>query len=129
SVASGILNTYGRFKGPAFTPVLLNVSFIAFIVLGARHFERPIVALAWAVFFGGLAQLLFQLPLLRHIGMLPRPRFDPKDEGVVRILRLMGPAVFGVSVAQLSLIINTNIASHLGDGSVSWLYYADRLME
>jgi putative peptidoglycan lipid II flippase len=129
SVASGILNTYGRFKGPAFTPVLLNLSFIAFIVLGALHFERPIVALAWAVFFGGLAQLLFQLPFLRHIGMLPRPRWDPKDEGVVRILKLMGPALLGVSVAQISLIINTNIATQLGDGPVSWLYYADRLME
>jgi len=129
SVAAGVLNTYGRFKAPAFTPVLLNLSFIAFILLGAPHFERPVMALAWAVFFGGLAQLLFQLPFLRHAGMLTWPTWNPKDEGVVRILKLMAPAVFGVSVAQLSLVINTNIASHLRDGSVSWLYYADRLME
>ena len=129
SVAAGILNTYGRFKGPAFTPVLLNLSFIAFILLGAPHFERPVMALAWAVFFGGLAQLAFQIPFLRHVGMLARPRFDPRDEGVMRILKLMAPAALGVSVAQLSLIINTNIASHLREGSVSWLYYADRLME
>ncbi len=127
--AAGILNTYGRFKGPAFTPVLLNLSFIGFILLGAQHFERPIVALAWAVFFGGLAQLLFQIPFLRHIGMLARPRWDPKDEGVIRVLKLMGPAALGVSVAQISLIINTSIATQLGDGRVSWLYYADRLME
>jgi putative peptidoglycan lipid II flippase len=127
--AAGILNTYGRFKGPAFTPVLLNLSFIGFMVWGAPHFERPIVALAWGVFFGGLAQLLFQLPFLRHIGMLSWPRWDPKDEGVRRILKLMAPAALGVSVAQISLIINTSIASQLGDGRVSWLYYADRLME
>lgn len=127
--SAGILNTYGRFMAPAFTPVLLNLSFIGFIVWGAPHFERPVVALAWAVFFGGLAQLAFQLPFLRHIGMLTWPRWDPKDEGVLRILKLMGPAVLGVSVAQISLIINTSIASHLGDGRVSWLYYADRLME
>jgi putative peptidoglycan lipid II flippase len=127
--ASGLLNTYGRFKGPAFTPVLLNLSFIGFIVVVAPRLQQPIMALAWAVFFGGLAQLLFQIPFLRHIGMLPRPRWDPKDEGVVRILKLMGPALLGVSVAQISLIINTNIATQLGDGPVSWLYYADRLME
>ncbi|HXN14723.1 MAG TPA: murein biosynthesis integral membrane protein MurJ, partial [Usitatibacter sp.] len=88
SFAAGLLNTYGSFKAPAFTPVLLNLSFIAFALLAAPHFAQPVVALAWAVFFGGLAQLLFQIPLLRHIGMLPRPRWDPHDEGVVRILRL-----------------------------------------
>jgi putative peptidoglycan lipid II flippase len=127
--AAGILNTYGRFMAPAFTPVLLNLSFIGFIVWGAPHFQQPIVALAWAVFVGGLAQLLFQLPFLRHIGLLTWPRWDPKDEGVIRILKLMAPAILGVSVAQISLIINTSIASQLGDGRVSWLYYADRLME
>ena len=127
--ASGILNTYGRFKGPAFTPVLLNLCFIAAIVLVSPRLEQPILALAWAVFFGGLAQLLFQVPFLRHIGMLVPPRWDPKDAGVRRILALMGPAILGVSAAQISLIINTNIASWLTPGSVSWLYYADRLME
>lgn len=127
--AAGVLNTYGAFKSPAFTPVLLNLAFIAFIVLVAPRMERPIIALAWAVFFGGLAQLAFQLPFLRHIGMLPRPKWDPRDEGVIRILKLMAPAALGVSVAQVSLLINTQIASFLGQGAVSWLYYADRLME
>jgi len=88
-----------------------------------------VVALAWAVFFGGLAQLAFQIPFLRHIGMLPTPRWDPRDEGVIRVLKLMAPAALGVSVAQVSLLINTQIASFLGQGAVSWLYYADRLME
>src|SRR5688572_3311861 len=129
SFAAGLLNTYGAFKVPAFTPVLLNLSFIAFILLVAPHLERPILALAWAVFVGGLAQLLFQIPFLRRIGMLSRPRWKPRDEGVMRILKLMGPAILGVSVAQISLVINTQIASHLPNGSVSWLYYADRLLE
>jgi putative peptidoglycan lipid II flippase len=129
SFSAGLLNTYGSFKAPAFTPVLLNLSFIAFAMLLAPRLEQPVVALAWAVFFGGLAQLAFQVPFLRHIGMLPRPRWDPKDEGVRRILKLMGPAALGVSVAQVSLLINTYIASWLPDGSVSWLYFADRLME
>jgi putative peptidoglycan lipid II flippase len=129
SFAGGLLNTFGAFKAPAFTPVLLNLSFIAFALLAAPHFDRPIVALAWAVFFGGLAQLLFQLPFLKRIGMLTMPRWAPHDEAVVRILRLMGPAAFGVSVAQVSLLINTQIASWLGNGPMSWLYFADRLME
>jgi putative peptidoglycan lipid II flippase len=129
SFSAGLLNTWGRFKAPAFTPVLLNLSFIGFALLVAPRMERPIVALAWAVFFGGVAQLLFQIPFLKRIGMLPRPRWDPRDEGVIRILKLMGPAALGVSVAQISLLINTQIASWLGDGAVSWIYYADRLME
>ena len=129
SFCSGLLNTYGAFKGPAFTPVLLNLSFIGFALWVAPHMERPVVALAWAVFFGGIAQLAFQLPFLKRIGMLPRPKWDPKDEGVIRILKLMGPAALGVSVAQVSLLINTQIASWLPNGAVSWLYYADRLME
>jgi putative peptidoglycan lipid II flippase len=129
SFASGILNTYGSFKAPAFTPVLLNLSFIGFALWVAPRLEQPVMALAWAVFAGGVVQLAFQVPFLRRVRMLPRPRWDPKDEGVVRILKLMGPAVLGVSVAQISLVINTQIASRLVDGSVSWLYYADRLME
>ena len=129
SFAAGILNTWGSFKVPAFTPVLLNISFIGFAVLAAPHFERPIVALAWAVFAGGILQLAFQVPFLLRIRMLPAPKWDPRDEGVVRILKLMAPAALGVSVAQVSLVINTHIASWLGDGPVSWLYYADRLME
>jgi len=129
SLAGGILNTWGSFKAPAFTPVLLNLSFIGFALLAAPYFERPIVALAWAVFAGGILQLAFQIPFLSRIRMLPRPRWDPKDEGVIRILKLMAPAALGVSVAQVSLVINTQIASLLGNGPVSWLYYADRLME
>lgn len=129
SFCAGLLNTYGAFKAPAFTPVLLNLSFIAFAVLVAPRMEQPIVALAWAVFFGGAAQLVFQMPFLSRIGMLPRPQWDPHDAGVIRILKLMGPAALGVSVAQVSLLINTQIASWLGDGAVSWLYFADRLME
>ncbi len=129
SFCSGLLNTYGAFKAPAFTPVLLNLTFIAFALWVAPQMERPVVALAWAVFVGGIVQLAFQMPFLKRIGMLPRPRWDPKDEGVRRILRLMAPAALGVSVAQISLLINTQIASFLEHGSVSWLYYAARLME
>ena len=129
SFASGLLNTYGSFKAPAFTPVLLNLCFIGFALWVAPRFERPIVALAWAVFFGGLAQLLFQIPFLKRIGMLAWPKWDPRDEAVLKILKLMAPAAFGVSVAQISLVINTQIASHLGNGPMSWLYFADRLME
>jgi putative peptidoglycan lipid II flippase len=130
SFAAGLLNTFGAFKAPAFTPVLLNLSFIGFALWAAPHFERPIVALAWAVFFGGLAQLLFQIPFLRRIGMLAIPRWSPGDEAVVRVLKLMAPAALGVSVAQVSILINTQIASYIApNGPVSWLYFADRLME
>ncbi len=129
SLASALLNTYGSFKAPAFTPVLLNLTFIGFAIGVAPRLEQPVMALAWAVFAGGLAQLAFQIPFLRRIRMLPRPKWDPRDEGVIRILKLMGPAALGVSVAQVSLLINTQIASNLASGSVSWLYYADRLME
>jgi putative peptidoglycan lipid II flippase len=129
SFCSGLLNTYGSFKAPAFTPVLLNLCFIGFALWVAPRMEKPVVALAWAVFAGGIVQLAFQVPFLARIGMLPRPRWDAKDEGVRRILALMAPAALGVSVAQISLLINTQIASNLGDGPVSWLYYADRLME
>jgi putative peptidoglycan lipid II flippase len=129
SFSAGLLNTYGAFKAPAFTPVLLNVSFIAFALWVSPHMQQPIVALAWAVFFGGLLQLAFQVPFLKRIGMWPKIRWAPHDEGVMRILKLMAPAALGVSVAQVSLLINTQIASQLGDGAVSWLYFADRLME
>ncbi|MEA3157185.1 MAG: putative peptidoglycan lipid flippase [Betaproteobacteria bacterium] len=127
--AGGILNTYSRFSVPAFTPVLLNLSFIGFALWAAPYFDPPVLALAWAVFVGGALQLLFQLPFLVRIKMLPRFKLAKKDEGVSRVLRQMGPAVFGVSIGQVSLIINTIFASFLVTGSVSWLYYADRLME
>jgi putative peptidoglycan lipid II flippase len=129
ALAGGVLNTWSRFAVPAFTPVLLNVSFIAMALFAAPYFDPPVMVLGWAVFVGGALQLAFQIPYLKRIGMLPRFSINWKDEGVRRILRLMGPAVLGVSVAQISLLINTIFASFLGTGSVSWLYYADRLME
>jgi putative peptidoglycan lipid II flippase len=129
SLAGGILNTWSRFSVPAFTPVLLNLSFIAATLFLAPYFDPPVKALGWAVFIGGVLQLAFQLPFLFRIGLVPRFSLNLHDEGVWRILKLMGPAVFGVSIAQLSLLINTIFASFLATGSVSWLYYADRLME
>jgi putative peptidoglycan lipid II flippase len=129
ALAGGVLNTWNRFAAPAFTPVLLNLSFIAMALFAAPLFARPVFALGWAVFIGGALQLVFQVPGLKSIGMLPRFSFDWRDAGVRRILKLMAPAVLGVSVAQLSLLINTVFASFLETGSVSWLYYADRLME
>jgi putative peptidoglycan lipid II flippase len=129
ALAAGVLNTWSRFAVPAFTPVLLNVSFIVGAAFFAGFFEPPVLVLAWAVSVGGLLQLVFQLPFLARIGMLPRWRLDMKHPGVRRVLKLMAPAVFGVSVSQVSLLINTIFASFLVTGSVSWLYYADRLME
>ncbi len=129
ALAGGILNTWSRFAIPAFTPVLLNVSFIGMALFASPYFAQPVTALGWAVFLGGVLQLALQLPFLRRIGMLPRFSLHWQDEGVKRVLRLMAPAVLGVSVSQVSLLINTIFASFLGTGSVSWLYYADRLME
>jgi putative peptidoglycan lipid II flippase len=129
ALAAGILNTWSRFALPAFTPVLLNLTFIAMALLAAPYFDPPVMALAWAVFLGGLLQLAIQLPALKNIGMLPRVDWTPGDPGVRRVLTLMAPAVLGVSVSQISLLINTIFASFLPSGSVSWLYYADRLME
>lgn len=129
AVAAGILNTYNKFWVPAFAPVLLNVCFIGGALWAAPYFDPPILALAWAVFVAGIVQLAFQLPFLKKIGMLPTIRFSLKDEGMWRVIKQMGPAVFGVSIAQISLILNTIFASFLVAGSVSWLYYADRLME
>ncbi|MGD2141526.1 MAG: murein biosynthesis integral membrane protein MurJ [Burkholderiales bacterium] len=129
SLAGGILNTWSRFSVPAFTPTLLNISFIVFALWLAPYFDPPVMALAWAVFLGGVLQLAFQVPFLFRIRMLPRPAWKPRDPGVLRILSLMGPSVLGVSVAQISLLINTIFASFLVTGSVTWLYYADRLME
>lgn len=131
--ASAILNTWRRFAVPAFTPVLLNLSFIAASLFVAPRVDPPVLALAIAVVVGGIAQLAFQIPALIRVGMLPRLRFDVRaalaDAGVRRVLSQMVPATFAVSIAQISLIINTNIASRLACGSVSWITYADRLME
>ncbi|HEY9396631.1 MAG TPA: murein biosynthesis integral membrane protein MurJ [Burkholderiales bacterium] len=129
ALAGSVLNTWSRFAIPAFTPTLLNVSFIVAALFLTPYFDPPVLVLAWAVFAGGVLQLAFQIPALVRLGMLPRPRFDFADPGVKRILLLMGPALLGVSVAQISLLLNTIFASFLQTGSVSWLYYADRLME
>ena len=129
AMAGGVLNTFSRFAIPAFTPVLLNLSFIGMSLFAAPYFDPPVLALAWAVFIGGALQLALQVPALMRIGMLPRVRLDVKDPGVRRIFKLMLPAILGVSVSQISLLINTIFASFLESGSVSWLYYADRLME
>jgi len=129
ALAGSILNTYGRFAVPAFTPVLLNLCMISAALWFTGFFAEPIMALAWGVFFAGIAQLLFQLPFLRKLDLLPNPRFNWHDEGVKRIRYLMIPALFGVSVAQINLLIDTLMASFLVTGSVSWLYYSDRLME
>ncbi|WP_152220422.1 murein biosynthesis integral membrane protein MurJ [Pseudomonas sp. SCB32] len=129
SLAGAILNTWNRFSVPAFVPTLLNVSMILFALFLTPYFDPPIMALGWAVLAGGLAQLLYQLPHLKKIGMLVLPRVNLRDSGVWRVLKQMGPAILGVSVSQISLIINTIFASFLVAGSVSWMYYADRLME
>jgi putative peptidoglycan lipid II flippase len=133
ALAGGILNTWRQFQIPAFTPVLLNLSFITASLLVAPHMAQPVYALALAVVAGGILQVGIQIPALQKIGMLPHisinPKFALSDPGVRRVLKQMGPAIFAVSVAQISLIINTNIASRLPNGSVSWLSYADRLME
>ncbi|MBA2689964.1 MAG: murein biosynthesis integral membrane protein MurJ, partial [Burkholderiales bacterium] len=118
SLAAGILNTHSQFKVPAFTPVLLNLAMIGATVLAAPHFDVPVLALAWGVLLGGVLQLAFQLPFLAKLGFLPRFRPNFRDPGVWRILKLMGPSIFGVSVAQISLLINTFFASFLVTGSV-----------
>ncbi|MFK7997444.1 MAG: murein biosynthesis integral membrane protein MurJ [Granulosicoccus sp.] len=124
-----MLNTFGKFAIPSFTPVLLNICMIAAALIFSARFEVPIVALAWGVFAAGLAQLFLQAPFLRQIGLLPRPRWGWNHSGVRRILKLMAPAILGSSVAQINLLLDTIIASFLTVGSLSWLYYSDRLME
>lgn len=127
--AGAILNSYGRFAVPAVTPVLLNISLIASAYFLAPLFDEPVVGLAWGVLMAGALQLAFQLPFLRHLKLLPKPVWGWRDEGVQRILKLMLPAMFGVSVAQINLLLDTVLASFLQSGSVSWLYYSDRLSE
>ena len=127
--SGAILNSYGRFGAPAFAPVLLNVVLIAAAFVSTHFFSEASYALAWGVLIAGVAQWTFQWPFLRRLDLLPRPRWDPRDEGVRRILRLMVPALFGVSVSQINLLLGTVLASFLPTGSVSWMYYADRLSE
>ena len=129
ALSAGILNTWNRFSVPAITPALLNVAFIVGAVFFAERFDPPVLVLAWAVFIGGALQLACQVPFLARMGLLPRWRFEFSHPGLRRVLLLMVPAAFGVSVSQVSLLLNQIFASFLPTGSVSWLYYADRLME
>jgi len=127
--AGAILNVHRRFAVPAFTPVLLNVVMIVFAALVAPRMERPAIGLAAGVFAAGVVQLVFQAPFLLRLGLLPRPRLAFRDGEVARVLRLMTPALFGSSIVQISLMLDMLIASFLAAGSISWLYYSDRLME
>ena len=127
--AGGILNSYGRFGVPAFTPVLLNICLIAAAIGLSPRLQQPEIALAWGVFAAGIVQLLFQLPFLWRLGLLVRPRLALAHAGMRRVLSLMMPALFGVSVSQINLLIDTVLASFLITGSVSWLYYSDRMVE
>ena len=127
--AGGILNTYGRFVVPAFTPVLLNLCLIGAALWLAPVLDVPVVALAWGVLAAGIVQLAFQFPFLASLGMLVRPRLRRAHEGVARVISLILPAVFGVSVSQINLLVDTMIASFLVTGSVSWLYFSDRMVE
>ena len=129
ALAGAILNTYHRFAAAAFAPVLLNVVLISFAAFVAPNFSQPGVVLAAGVFVAGAVQLLFMLPLLARIRMLPRPKWGWQDSGVQRIIKLMLPAIFGSSVAQINILFDTLLASFLVTGSISWLYYSDRLME
>lgn len=129
AMAGGILNTYKRFTVPAFTPVLLNVSIILCVIYLAPQMERPVMALAWGVFIAGVVQLLFQIPFLLQIKKLPKPKFQWQHAGVQKVFKLMVPTLFAGSVAQINIMISMMIASWLAAGSISWLYYSDRLME
>ncbi len=129
AMSAGIMNAYHHFTVPAFTPVLLNLSMIAAALLLAPLLDGSAIALAWGVLAAGFLQLFFQFPKLRQMNLLLWPRLDWQDKGVRRVAKLMVPAIIGSSAAQISLLINTILASFLATGSVTWLYYSDRLME
>lgn len=126
--SSAIMNTYNQFAVPAFTPVFLNLTLISFAIWISPMLDVPVMALAWGVLAAGVLQLLFHVPFLKRLGLLPVPSAQ-KNDGVGEVKRLMIPALFGVSVAQINLLVDTVLASFLVTGSVSWLYYSDRLME
>ncbi len=128
-LAGSILNALGRFAVSSFTPVFLNLAIISAVVFISPHFDEPAIGIAWGWFIGGLVQLLFQLPFLYKANMLVKPKWGWKDPGVVKIRTLMIPALFGVSVSQINLLFDTVIATFLTTGSVSWLFYSDRLLE
>lgn len=127
--AASILNTYKHFAVPAFTPVLLNLSLIACAIWLSPMMNIPVVALAWGVLIAGIVQLLFQFPFLLRLKLFPRPSLNKDKEGVRRILKLMLPTLFAVSIVQINLMVDTIFASYLVDGSISWLYYSDRMVE
>ncbi len=127
--AGAVLNTYSRFWVAAFTPVFLNICMITAAFWLSPRLHIPIVGLAWGVMIAGVVQLFFQFPFLRRLHLLPRPKINFHDKGVMRVLKLMVPALFGVSVSQINILLDTLFASILVVGSVSWLYYSDRLME
>ncbi len=127
--AGSLLNSWGRFAVPAFTPVFLNICLISAAVWLAPMMDEPIMALAWGVLLAGIVQLLFQFPFLIRLGLLPRPRIALSDPGVRKIIKLMIPAIFAASVTQINLLLDTLIASFLQPGSITWLYYSDRLVE
>lgn len=129
ALSGSILNTYGKFAVASLTPVLLNVSLIACAIFLRPHLAEPVMALAWGVLIAGVAQLTFQVPFLAKLQVMPRPRVDFRDEGVRKIFALMLPAIFGASVGQINLLVDTLLASFLETGSLSWLYYSDRLLE
>ena len=129
AMAGSVLNTFGRFAAPSFTPVLLNVSIIGCAILMRPYLDQPVMALAWGVLFAGVAQLTFQIPFLAREGVLVLPVVDFRHKGVRRIGALMLPAIFGASVSQINLLVDTLLASFLPTGSLSWLYYSDRLLE
>ncbi|RKF20942.1 murein biosynthesis integral membrane protein MurJ [Alginatibacterium sediminis] len=128
-LSGAILNAYNRFAVAAFTPVFLNVAIISCAIYLGPQLDQPEYALAWGVFLGGLIQFCFQLPFMARLGFLRRPSWGWNHSGVKRIRTLMIPALFGVSVAQINLLFDTFIASFLMTGSISWLYYSDRLLE
>lgn len=127
--SGAILNTYQRFWVAAFTPVLLNICMIAAAFFLSPRFHFPIIGVAWGVLIAGVMQLLFQMPFLKGLKLAPIPKIDLKNKGVGRVLKLMVPALFGVSVGQINLLVDSIFASLLVVGSVSWLYFSDRLME
>ena len=129
ALAGGVLNSYRQFALPAFTSVALNLVMIIFAAWLSKYFDKPVVALAVGVFVGGIVQLLILVPPLLKLGVIRRPRWNFQHEAVRRIARLMGPAILGSSMGQLSIVISTGIASMLSDGSMTWLYLADRLVE
>lgn len=129
ALAGGLLNTHGKFAVPAFTPVFLNICLILASCILAPHMHNPEMALAWGVLLAGMVQLLFQVPFLLKLGILPKPQINWSDPAVRKVLYLMAPAIFGAAISQITILVGSLFASFLVAGSISWLYYADRLME